>query len=114
MAITQGSPDFQNIFLDDLWVYVYLGPKCTEDFILRHQPVCVFDQIAKDVESLGGERHTVFPVPQAVVNDVEPEGAEMLHCAEAGSLLTPGKRIPRVYDINAKFALTLIVGAFQS
>ena len=96
MPITQGLTDTQNIFLDDLWVYVCLRPKRPEYFILRYEPIRMLDKIAQYIESLRGERHPVFSVPQAVVNGVEPEGMEFLHL---GGLLrfrrkarTPGKK----------------------
>jgi len=39
----------------------------------------VFDKVTQHVKSLRGEHHTIFAAPQAVVNDVEPEGMKLLH-----------------------------------
>ena len=81
MTITQSLTDAQNIFLDDLWVYIRFRPKGFKYFILRYEPIRMLDKVAQYIKSLRGERHTIFPVPQAVVNDVEPEGVELFHCA---------------------------------
>jgi hypothetical protein len=112
VPITQGLTDAQNIFLDDLWVYICLRPKRPEYFILRYEPIRMLDKVAQYIESLRGERHTVFSVPQAVVDGVEPKGIKLLHLA-ASSLLSRGKKLgeeafPRVYAINPKFTLTAI------
>jgi hypothetical protein len=92
-AIAQGLPDFQDIFLDDFGVYVRFRPECPEYLVLRYEPIRVLDKIAQYVESLRGERHAIFPAPQTVVNDVEPEGMELLHFRGPTSLFTNGNRL---------------------
>jgi hypothetical protein len=79
VPITQGLTDAQNIFLDDLWVYICLRPKRPEYFILRYETIRMLDKVAQYIESLRGERHPVFSVPQAVVDGVEPEGIKLFH-----------------------------------
>ncbi len=42
-AITQGLPDFQDIFLDDFGVYIRFRPERPEYLILRYEPIRVLD-----------------------------------------------------------------------
>src|SRR5215813_5555386 len=81
VPITQGLTDAQNIFLDDLWVYMRVRPESFEYFILRYQPIRMFDKVTEYVESLRSEQHPVFSAPQAVINAVEPERVKLLHFA---------------------------------
>ena len=81
MSITQGLPDSQDIFLYDLWVHIRFRPEGPEYLILRYEAIRVLDQVAEYIESLRGQRHTIFAVPQAVVNDVEAKGMELFHGA---------------------------------
>jgi hypothetical protein len=81
VTITQGLSNFQDVFLDDLRVYIRFRPKGFEYFILRYEPIRMLDKVAQYIKSLWGQRRTIFPVPQAVVNGVEPEGMELFHCA---------------------------------
>jgi hypothetical protein len=81
VTITQGLPDFQDIFLDDLRVYIRFRPKGFEYFILGYEPICMLDKVAQYIKTFWGERHTIFSVPQAVVHGVEPEGMELFHYA---------------------------------
>jgi hypothetical protein len=46
VTITQGLPDSQDIFLDDLRVYICLRPNGAEYLILRYEAIRVLDEVA--------------------------------------------------------------------
>ena len=95
---------------DDLWIHICIGPNGFEDFILRYESIGMLDQIAKYIKCLRGERHTVLPLPQAVVNDVEPEGMELFHCV-GPVCFSRQEVVSKVYDIDGKFTLVMTVRA---
>src|ERR1700676_3229894 len=74
---------FQDFRLDER-----IGPQRIEEFVRRHQPAGVLDQVPQDSERLRRQPDTVvtsgFQVPpQALVDGVQPEWIKFLHVLRA-------------------------------
>jgi hypothetical protein len=82
--------DRQDVLLDDLLVYVCLGPQRVEDFFVRHQATGVLDQVAEHVECFRRDRDAPVAAPKALIECVEPKRVKQLHANR--SPVTPTSR----------------------
>ena len=78
-TIAQYLADFQYVFSDAFRIYIRLWPQRLQKFVQRDQAICVFDQVAKNIERLGGKRHTFIVPPQPVADGVKPKRPECFH-----------------------------------
>ena len=81
--IAQYLADFQDVFSDAFRIDIGLRPQRLQKFVLRNQAICVFDQVAQNIERLGGKRHTFIVTPQTVAHRVKPKRPECFHIQPA-------------------------------
>jgi hypothetical protein len=72
VTITEGLPHPRIYLLTTPGFACVLRPESPDHPVLRYEPIRMLDKLVQYIESLRCERHTIFPAPQATVNDVEP------------------------------------------
>lgn len=87
--VAERFADAQHIFLHHFGIHVSFRPEGFEDFVVSDQAVGVLDEIAQHIEGFRSERQALFSTPETLVDRIEPECVEELHCAE-------GRSTPRV------------------
>jgi hypothetical protein len=83
-VVSERGSDSENVGLQDFRLDVDVWPQGRQQLIVGYQSASVFDQIAEDVESLGGEieafvRARAAIAPQAQIVQVDPKRRHLHH-----------------------------------